>query len=425
MRRSNRLARRAPTAPYYPQMLAEDGVVATEPAKESKQERDLEGGTSVQVAGDVRAVARSSNQFAFELYKHPSEHDGNKFFSPASISTALAMTYAGAKDETKKQMAHVLHFDLPDPQLHKGFAALNTILNTRSKSYQLNVANRLWGQTGFHFEEPFLKSTLERYGAEPGAVDFAKSEEARQTINQWVGEKTNGKIPDLMPPGVLQENIRLVLTNAIYFKGTWQYRFSKPDTRQAPFHALKNRDIKVPMMQQTGGFQYAETADAQLLELPYVGSHLSMVILLPKQVDGLSNLEKKLTANDVQKWISGLAHAHEVEVYLPKFTFTSRMGLKDVLSSLGMPRAFSDQADFSGISTEKAQKLYEVIHQAFVDVNEEGTEAAAVTGGVGGNAPGPVFQTVVFRADHPFLFLIQDKRTGAILFLGRVVNPNG
>jgi serpin B len=335
------------------------------------------------------------------------------------------MTYAGAKDETKKQMAHVLHFDLPDPQLHKGFAALNTILNTRSKSYQLNVANRLWGQTGFHFEEAFLKSTLERYGAEPGAVDFAKSEQARQTINQWAGEKTNGKIADLIPPGLLQEDIRLVLTNAIYFKGTWQYRFSKPDTRQVPFHALKNVEIKVPMMQQTGGFQYAETADAQLLELPYVGGHLSMVILLPKQVDGLSNLEKKLTANDVQKWISGLEHAHEVEVYLPKFTFTSHMGLKDVLSSLGMPRAFSDQADFSGISTEKAQKLYDVIHQAFVDVNEEGTEAAAVTGGHGGNAPGPAFQTVVFRADHPFLFLIQDKRTGAILFLGRVVNPNG
>jgi serpin B len=406
-------------------MLAEDGVVATAPAKESKQERDPEGGTSVPVTGDVLAVARSSNQFAFELYKHATEHDGNKFFSPASISTALAMTYAGAQDETKKQMAHVLHFDLPDPHLHNGFAALNTILNTKSKSYQLNVANRLWGQTGFHFEEAFLKSTLERYGAEPGAVDFARTEQARQTINHWVGEKTNGKIADLMPPGVLQENIRLVLTNAIYFKGTWQYRFSKPETRQAPFHASKNREIKVPMMQQTGGFQYAETVDAQLLELPYLGGHLAMVILLPKQVDGLPNLEKKLTANDVQQWLSGLAHAHEVEVYLPKFTFTSPMGLKDVLSSLGMPRAFSDQADFSGLATEKAQKLYDVIHQAFVDVNEEGTEAAAVTGHVGGNAPGPVFQTVVFRADHPFLFLIQDKRTGAILFLGRVVNPNG
>jgi serpin B len=365
-------------------MPAEDGVVATAPAKESKQERDPEGGTSVQVTGDVLAVARSCNQFAFELYRRTAEHDGNRFFSPASISTGLAMIYAGARDDTRKQMAHVLHFDLPDPQLHHGFAALNTILNTRNKSYQLNVANRLWGQTGFPFEETFLKSTLERYGAEPGAVDFARTEQARQTINHWVGEKTNGKIADLMPPGVLQENTRLVLTNAIYFKGTWQYRFSKPDTRPAPFHASKNREIKVPMMQQTGGFQYAETADAQLLELPYVGGHLAMVILLPKQVDGLSNLEKKLTAGDVQKWISGLAHAHEVEVYLPKFTFTAPLGLKDLLSSLGMPRAFSNQADFAGIATEKAQKLYDVIHQAFVDVNEEGTEAAAVTGHVGG-----------------------------------------
>ncbi|HEV3080043.1 MAG TPA: serpin family protein, partial [Gemmataceae bacterium] len=176
MRRANRLARRAPIAPYYPQMLAEDGVVATAPAKESKQERGPEGGTSVPVTGDVLAVARSSNQFAFELYKHATEHDGNKFFSPASISTALAMIYAGARDDTKKQMAHVLHFDLPDPHLHNGFAALNAILNSKSKSYQLNVANRLWGQTGFPFEEAFLKSTLERYGAEPGAVDFARTE---------------------------------------------------------------------------------------------------------------------------------------------------------------------------------------------------------------------------------------------------------
>src|SRR5262249_20345296 len=157
-------------------------------------------------------------------------------------------------------------------------------------------------------------------------------EQARQTINDWIREKTGGKIGDLIPADVLQEQIRLVLTNAIYFKGTWQYRFSKTDTREAPFHLSKNQEIKVPMMSQTGGFQYGDADDAQLLELPYVGGHLSMVILLPKKVDGLPQLEEKLTAKDVQKWISGLEHAHEVEVYLPKFTFTSRTGLKDVLS---------------------------------------------------------------------------------------------
>src|SRR5262249_42998597 len=217
---------------------------------------------------------------------------------------------------------------------------------------------------------------------------------------------------------------RFVLTNASYFKGTWQYRFTKAATRDAPFHDLKNREVKIPMMNQTGAFQYGENADLQILELPYVGGDLSMVILLPKQVDGLLTLEKKLTARDVQKWVSGLEHADEVEIYIPKFTLTSQIVLKDVLSSMGMRLAFSDDADFSGVTTQHEQKLYESIHQAFVDVNEEGTEAAAVTGHVGGNAPGPVPQHVVFRADHAFLFLIQDKRTGAILFLGRIVNPN-
>jgi serpin B len=425
MRRANRMARRGPTGRYCSQVHAEMSVVAPGPAKELKQASDLEGGGTVQVTGDVRAVSQSSNQFAFELYRRPNEQQANMFFSPASISTALAMAHVGAKGGTKQQMAQVLHFDLPDPRLHDGFGMLNAILNTKSKSYQLHLANRLWAQNGFHFEPPFLKSTLQHYGAEPGPVDFARTEQARQTINHWVEEKTSGKIAGLIPPGVLHEKIRLVLTNAIYFKGTWQYRFSKTDTREAPFHVLKDREMKVQMMTQTGGFQYAATADTQLLELPYVGRDLSMVILLPKQVDGLPKLEKKLTANDVQKWISGLEHAHEVEVYLPKFTFTSQIGLKEALSSMGMPLAFSDQADFSGISTEKRQKLFEVIHQAFIDVNEEGTEAAAVTAGVGGNAPGPVFERVVFRADHPFLFLIQDTRTGAILFLGRLINPNG
>jgi serpin B len=375
------------------------------------------------ITTDVKMAARSGNQFAFELYKQSKKPAENRFFSPASMATSLAMIYAGANGRTKQQMAHVLHFDLPDAQLQAGFGALNDMLNSQNKSYRLNMANRLWLQKGFQFETPFLKSTFEHYKAEPGAVDFANSEQARLTINQWVSEQTNGKISEIIPPGILHDKIRFVLTNAIYFKGTWHYRFPKELTREAPFHAPKNRDVRVPMMNQTGAFQYAENSEAQFLELPYLGGDLSMVILLPKQVDGLPKLEKQLTAQTMQKWYSSLGHADEVEIYLPKFTFSHQISLKDALSSMGMPLAFSDDADFSGISTQHEQKLYEAIHQAFVDVNEEGTEAAAVTGHVGGNAPGPVPQHVLFRADHPFLFLIQDKRTAAILFLGRVLNP--
>jgi serpin B len=417
MRRVIRMERRGRSCP-----AAERVAVSMDSSQEVKQS-DVEAGSGAQVTGDVRAVARSINQFAFDLYRRQNAANGNRFCSPASIATVLAMTYPGAENETRTQMAHVLHFELPDARLQDGFGKLNTILNTKSKSYQLSVANRLWGQSGFPFAAPFLSTIREHYAAEVGAVDFARPEQARQTINAWGAEKTHGKIAELIPAGVLTEKSGFVLTSAIYFKGTWQYRFAKTDTQDAPFHVSKDREIKAPMMKQTGAFQYAQTADSQLLELPYVGRHLSMVVLLPKQIDGLSKLEEKLSAGDMQKWISSLEHAHDVDVHLPKFTFTSHLGLKDVLSSMGMPRAFSDQADFTGISTEKRQKLFDVIHEAFVDVNEEGTEAAAVTGGHGGNAPGPVFEKIIFRADHPFLFLIHDNRTGAILFLGRVVNP--
>lgn len=334
------------------------------------------------------------------------------------------MTYGGAAGETKEQMGKVLHVDLPDSRLEAGFGTLNTLLNAKSPGYQLNVANRLWVQSDFRFQASFLKSTLEHYGAEPDKVDFAEPESARRTINEWVAGQTDGKIPELLSAGVLQDKTRFVLTNAIYFKGTWKFRFAKTDTHKASFQVAKDHQIQVSTMQQTGALRYTQVDDAQLLELPYVGGHLSMVILLPTRLDGLAALEKKLVANDVQKWMSGLHDEDEVEVYLPKFTFTSQLGLKDKLSSLGMSLAFSDRAEFSGISTEKAQKLFDVIHQAFVDVNEDGTEAAAATGHIGGDAPGPVSRTIVFRADHPFFFLIKDQRTGAILFLGRVVDPN-
>jgi serpin B len=421
-----RAARKACRECYCPPVQCDNGFVATAPGTNISQQTHPTARAQIKVSDDVRAIAQSSNQFAFDLYKHLQDQDGNLFFSPASIATALAMTYAGAAGETKEQMADVLHFDLPDPRLQNGYGTLSTILNHANESYRLNMANRLWGQSGFRFKPLFITSNHAHYGAGLGEVDFAETEHARQTINQWIAESTQGKISDLIPPGILQNNTRLVLTNAIYFKGTWIYQFSKAKTNEAPFYLSKDRKISVPLMRQhTGGLRYAAVDDLQILELPYAGGDLSLAIFLPRQVDGLPELEHKLTANGVRKWISGLRDDYDVDVSLPKFTFTSQIGLKDQLSSMGMPAAFSDHADFSGISTQNQQTLDDALHQAIVDVNEEGTEAAAATGHIGGNAPGPVPQEAVFRADHPFLFLIHDKRTGAILFLGRVVNPLG
>jgi len=375
------------------------------------------------VSPDVKAVSHSINQFAFQLYQNLDEQHGNRFFSPASISMALAMAYSGAAGETRRQMADVLHFDLPESRMQNGLGALNGILNASSPAYRLKLANRLWVQSGFDFQPTFLQMHRERLRAEPGEVDFAQAEQARQTMNHWVLDQTEGKIVDLIPPGVLPTDTRLVVTNAVYFKGTWKYQFAKAGTTEAPFHLSKDQEIKVPTMQQTGGLRYVKVDETQLLELPYAGGQLSMLVLLPTRIDGLPELENKLTADRVEQWIAALHHEDEVEVYLPKFTFTARTGLKEVLSTVGMPLAFSNDADFSGITTQKAQKLFDVLHQAYVDVNEEGTEAAAATGVMFSDAPGPVPHVVVFRADHPFLFLIRDNRTGVILFLGRVVNP--
>lgn len=420
-----RSARRSQRDYCWPQVLANPCVIATGASTAIQQYGDLVERTAVKLSDEARAVTQSNNQFAFDLYHDLNREDGNKFFSPISIETAFAMTYAGAEGQTKKQMADVLHFDLPDQRLHEGFGMLNGILNRKNENYRLNMANRLWVQSGFAFKPQFVSSVRDNYGDALGEVDFAEGEQTRQTINQWITQNTNGNILELIPPGIFNDKIRLVLTNAIYFKGTWQYQFSKTETKDQPFFLSKDRPINVPMMhQQTGGLRYGVVDNVQLLELPYAGGDLSLVILLPTKIDGLPELEKRLTANDVQKWISGLRDDFDVVVDVPKFKITSTLRLNEVLSTLGMPLAFSDQADFSSISAQKAQKLYEALHQAIVIVNEEGTEAAAATGHIGGDAPGPVPQEAVFRADHPFLFLIQDKRTGAILFIGRVVNPN-
>ncbi|MBN2457165.1 MAG: serpin family protein [Sedimentisphaerales bacterium] len=378
---------------------------------------------------NIKAVVEGNNRFAFDLYKklvtHPDaqKQDGNLFFSPYSISTALAMTYAGARGETQKQMAEVLHFSLPQDCLHPALGVLQRQLNSGGEKggYQLRVANALWGQKGYGFLQEFIKLTEKNYGAGLWEVDFInETEKARRNINAWVERKTEDKIKELIKKGILGGDTVLVLTNAIYFKGDWQVQFDKKDTKESQFMISAKNKVKVPMMYLKEDFNYCSDENLQVLELPYKGEHLSMIVLLPKQIGGLQRIEQLLTPGNLNIWLQKL-HKQEIIVYLPKFKMTwGAFELKDILIDMGMPAAFID-ADFSGISGNRELFISNVLHKAFVEVNEQGTEAAAATAvAMKATSIGPVF-----RADHPFIFLIKDNQSGSILFTGRVMNPAG
>lgn len=371
-------------------------------------------------------LVEGNTAFACDLYAKLKDQPGNLFFSPYSISTALAMTYGGARGETEAQMAKTLRFPFGGETLHACFGELQGGLKgDRGKDgYELAVANRLFGQKGHRFLDPFLALNRDRYGAPLEALDFAKDTEgARKTINSWVEERTKDKIRELLKPGVLDADTRLVLTNAIYFKGDWASAFDKKATRDAIFHPTLDSGRKVQTMSQTADFPYAETDLLQALELPYKGNALSMVVLLPRKEKEMAALEAGLSPDSLQKWIAALGE-QEVEVSLPRFKLEpDSIDLKKTLSDMGMPDAFNEtRADFSG-TTNDPQGLHvsEVIHKAFIDVNEEGTEAAAATAVA--MKPNGIPDIKTFRADRPFLFLIRDKRTGSILFMGRVTNP--
>jgi serpin B len=376
------------------------------------------------------AVVEGNNRFAVELYAKLREQEGNLFFSPYSISAALAMTYAGARGETEAQMAKVLHFPSQtvggQERFHPAFGAIIKDLNARGEKgkYELIVANALWGQKGYGFLKEFLQLVESDYDGQLNDVDFiSDTESARKTINAWVEKKTKDKIKDLITPGVLDQLTRLVLTNAIYFKGNWASQFKKERTEDAPFTLVGGEKVDTPMMNQTEQFGFMETEDFQGLEMPYVNNELSMIIFLPKRTDGLAEFEKKLTAENLSQWLARL-RKREVIVSVPKFKMTSQFSLADVLKQMGMTDAFSSEAaDFSGINGKKCLFISAVIHKAFVEVNEEGTEAAAATAVVTRTtAIGPK-ETPVFRADHPFLFLIRDNDSGSMLFIGRMMNP--
>ncbi len=376
----------------------------------------------------LEILVRDNTAFALDLYRQLRMQEGNLFFSPYSISTALAMTFAGARESTERQMARTMHFTLGQDGLHETFSELQALLEKIQQvgEIRLSQANSLWPQEGYPFRPEYLSLIERHYGVEITAVDY-KTDAAREatckTINAWVGEKTEGRISNLIREANLDALTRLVLTNAIYFKGRWEDEFDPKRSKEALFFRSARKCVEVTMMDQTEYFKYAETDSVQIVELPYRGGEVSMLVALPKQIEGLGSLEANLSVARLNAWRNAMTE-RRVNVMLPKFTMTFAASLRETLKAMGMVEAFTwPGANFAGFDGDPNWfYIGEVIHKARVEVDERGTEAAAATAVVmmlgGMPAPPPVF-----RADHPFLFLIQENRTGSILFIGRVTDP--
>lgn len=369
-------------------------------------------------------LVEGNNAFCFDLYQLLKEKEGNIFISPYSISYALAMTYAGAHGVTEKEMAKVLHFVLPKRELHQEFFKLASIIRKikENGNITLNIANSLWIQKNFNLKKEFIKITDKFYKAVPFIVDFIPDdlrEKTRKKINLWVEDKTREKIKNLISKGILSAETRLVLTNAVYFKGDWSIQFKKHLTRNAPFWLSENKKIDIPIMFLGNSLKYMEDKNIQILELPYKGEEVSMLIILPHKEFGIKKLELELKSNPLNEWVIKLRR-QKVVTYLPKFKITSKYSMNKILESMGMVSAFSGSANFSGIS-KGPLFISDVIHEAFVEVNEQGTEAAASTAVI--LKKGPV-RFPIFRANHPFIFIIKENKSGSILFMGRVSNPS-
>jgi serpin B len=385
------------------------------------------GGT---MAKPLAAVVEGNNRFAFDLHGKVRGGGGNLFYSPFSISTALAMTATGARGATAREMAETLHVpDDPATRL-EGFKSLLDAVNGAGASAPapdiLVTANALWLQSGEPFLPAFLDAAKAGFGAAPFEVDFQSDPSAaRKTINDWVEEQTRKKIRDLLGPTDVDPSTTLVLTNAIYYKGLWAFPFREPATDKAGvFTTAAGEKVTVPMMRQLEFFRVYDGGTFRVLELPYKGLRRSMLVVLPKKTDGLDALEASISAKAVDGWVGKLARG-KVDLWLPKFRLEAKFQLADVLRSLGMATAFQPSAaDFSGMTGRRDRAISAVIHKAFVDVDEQGTEAAAATGVVMTRSAMPRPEPIVeFHADHPFLFLIRDQATGATLFLGRMNRP--
>ncbi len=373
----------------------------------------------------VQEVVKANNRFALKLYSElVKTGSGNIFFSPYSIFSALAMTYEGARGKTAEEMKTVFNFP-ENSVLRPNFTAIYNRINKVVREYELRTGNALWVQKDYPFLEEYLETVEKYYGGKAEALDFIhEAEKSREAINVFIEEQTNHKIKDLIPPGVLDKLTRLVLTNAIYFKGDWKIAFNESLIVEEDFWITPNRSMKVQMMHmhpnETIRFNFVDTRDLQILELPYKGGNFSMLIILPEKIEAT---ELSLTAEKLEEYRAQMKKEKLDEICLPKFEIETKYFMRGTLSSLGMPTAFTGEGDFSGMTGGRDLFISQVIHQAYVKVDEKGTEAAAATAVAMKLTAMP--ETKVFRADHPFIFMIQEKETGAILFMGKISNPTG
>ena len=380
---------------------------------------------------DLTALVNGNNTFAINLYESLHSQNGNLVFSPYSISLALAMTYAGARNQTESQMAQAMQFNLPQGQLHPAFNSLDLELANEGKAQgnngqplQLNIANAVWAEQTYAFQQAYLDLIAQDYGAGIQLADFVKNyEAARKTINDWVSKQTKNKINDLLIPGSVNSLTRMVLVNAIYFKADWIVPFDANNTTDSNFTLLDGTQSKVKMMNNGElDLPYIQGDGYQAVELPYQGNSTAMDIILP-DAGNFQNFESTLDAQKLNNILNSM-QSTPIALGLPKFSFTTDFSLHDQLQALGMTDAFDpNKADFSGMTGNHDLFIGNVIHKAFVAVDEKGTEAAAATAVIMQAASAPLQQKVHLVDDHPFIFLIRDLKSGQILFIGRVLNP--
>ena len=428
-----------PPATQVPTSAALANPAPAAPTAVDALRSDRERSASTVGAAALSELVRGNDAFAFDLYRTLRGGEGNFFYySPFSISQALAMTSAGARGETLRQMESTLHHRLPQSSLHPAFNALDRTLASRGREpggtpnnddeagqyFRLNIANAVWGQDGYHFLPDFLDVLAEHHGAGMMAMDFMGApNESRVRINDWVAEETEGKVKDLLAPGVIEDSTRLVLTNAIYFNASWLWKFNPRDTEVRPFHLAGGSTVGVPMMTETSKefYGYARGDGYQVVDVPYSWGEMSMTILLPDE-GALEELEGSLGSEVLDRIIDDIETDY-ITLTMPLFEFESQFSLGDTLAGMGMPDAFDAGADFSGMTGSRDLWISEVVHKAFVSVDEEGTEAAAATA-VAVPTSGPRKEPIEVTVDRPFIFLIRDIGTGTVLFLGRVSNPD-
>ena len=381
---------------------------------------------------DLNQLTAGNRTFALDLYHQLETMDGNLFYSPYSISSALAMTYAGAEGKTAEEMAAVFHFLMEEDRLHPAFNALDQYLEGLAKQevsddmgevFQLNITNAIWGQKDFHFESDFLDTLAANYGAGLRLLDYIQApEESRVTINDWVSDQTEERIQDLIPQGAINSDTRLVLSNAIYFKATWLESFEESLTEDKVFHGLDGEEFMTPMMSlgSDASFLYYQREGFQAVDLPYLGGQVSMLVIVPDE-GKFTDFEVNLNSEILDEIIGNLAY-QPMYLNFPKFEFETEISLATILAKMGMPSAFNDGADFSGMTGNKDLFISDVFHKAFVSVDEEGTEAAAATAVMMSLTSAPE-NPLHLEVDRPFLFLIRDIQTNSILFMGRVVEP--